>query len=140
MMVLVDTPVWSVALRRSPKVLSREQQALTQELGELIKESRAQLLGPIRQELLSGIRDELQFRRLREHLRAFDDPALTTADYEAAAQAHNRCRAAGIAGSAVDFLICAAAIERGWQVFTTDQDFYRYARHLPLQIYKPRTA
>jgi predicted nucleic acid-binding protein len=140
MMVVVDTSVWSLALRRSPKVLGGEQQVLTQELRELIREGRAQLLGPIRQELLSGIRDPGQFRRLRDHLRAFDDPVLTTADFEDAADAHNRCSATGIAGSAVDFLICAAAIRRGWQVFTTYRDFARYAERIPVRLHQPRSA
>ncbi len=139
-MVLVDTPIWSLALRRHPKVLSTEQQVLANELRNLIEEGRAQLLGPVRQEVLSGIREEAQFRRLRELLRAFDDPLLKTTDYEQAARAHNRCRAAGVTGSAVDFLICAAAMQRGWQVFTTDTDFTRYAKYLDLQLYRVRTA
>jgi hypothetical protein len=48
---------------------------------------------------------------------------------------HNLCRTRGIAGSAVDFLICAAAQRRGWEIFTTDRDFERYARVLGLKLY-----
>ncbi len=69
MMVLVDTPVWSLALRRRPEHLSTQEQQLTQALAELIREGRVQMLGPIRQELLSGIREEAQFRKLRETMR-----------------------------------------------------------------------
>jgi predicted nucleic acid-binding protein len=134
-MVLVDTPVWSLALRRKPGDLNPREQDLTRELADLIREGRAQIVGVVRQELLSGIRDQTRFEKLREYLRAFDEPYLTTDDYEVAAQMHNRCRTKGIAGSAVDFMVCAAAHRRGWKVFTTDRDFQRYERVLGLALH-----
>ena len=136
MMVLVDTPVWSLALRRKPGDLSPREQALTRALAELIREGRAQMVGVVRQELLSGIREAARFDRLRDYLRAFDEPRLDIRDYEEAAQMHNQCRNKGIAGSAIDFLICAVAQRRNWQVFTTDQDFGRYGRVLGLELYE----
>lgn len=135
MMVLVDTPIWSLALRRRPRDLNSHEQALTHALAELIREGRAQILGLIRQELLSGIREPERFEKLRGYLRAFDDPALDVGDYEEAAQIHNHCRSRGIAGSAVDFLICAVARRHNWQVFTADRDFERYGRVLGLRLY-----
>jgi predicted nucleic acid-binding protein len=135
MMVLVDTPVWSLALRRRPENLSAPEQQLTQTLAELIREGRVQMLGAIRQELLSGIREEAQFRRLREYLRAFPEHRLEAEDYEDAAHMSNQCRARGISGSAIDFLICAASHRRGWAILTTDQDFRNYALVLPLRLY-----
>lgn len=135
MMVLVDTSVWSLALRRRFADLSPEQERLRQGLSELIREGRARLLGPIRQELLSGIREESQYRRLRDHLRAFDDVTLRTEDYERAAALSNHCRARGVSGSAIDFLICAAAIRLQWPVLTTDSDFRVYARHIPIKLF-----
>lgn len=136
MMVLVDTSVWSLALRRKPADLSSREQALKEALSQLIREGRAQVVGPIRQELLSGLREETGFRRLRGYLRAFDDPQLRAEDYEEAAQMNNACRARGIAGSPVDFLICAVAHLREWQVFTTDRDFKRYGKVVPLNLYE----
>ncbi|MBI1739536.1 MAG: PIN domain-containing protein [Acidobacteriales bacterium] len=135
MIVLVDTPVWSLALRRRPQHLSEPEQNLTKALAELIREGRVQMLGPIRQELLSGIREEAQFKKLRDYLRAFDEPPLEVADYEEAARMNNQCRTRGIAGSAIDFLVCAAAHRRGWAIFTTDQDFQNYASVLPLHLF-----
>jgi predicted nucleic acid-binding protein len=135
MNLLVDTPVWSLALRRKPADLSPREERVTQALAEVIRDGRAQLVGVVRQELLSGIREEERFRKLRDYLRAFDDPSLETGDYQEAAQMHNRCRARGIAGSAIDFLICAMASRRNWQIFTTDQDFERYGRVLGLKLY-----
>jgi predicted nucleic acid-binding protein len=128
MTVLVDTPVWSLAFRRRSGNLNPAEYRLAQTLAELIGAGQAQLLGVVRQELLSGIRDEPQFRKLRDLLRAFEDPQLSADDYEKAANFHNQCRARGVAGSAFDFLICAVAHRRGWQIFTNDKDFSRYAK------------
>ena len=135
MMVLVDTPVWSLALRRKPEDLNARERALTRALAELIREGRAQIMGAIRQELLSGIREEDRFEKLRGYLHAFDEPKLDVGDYEEAARMHNRCRTRGIAGSAIDFLICATAHRRNWQVFTTDRDFERYGKVLGVGLY-----
>ena len=135
MLVLVDTPVWSLALRRKPGDLSAREQVLTQALAELIRDGRAQLMGMVRQRLLSGIREEERFQKLRDYLRAFDDPRLELGDYEEAAGMHNRCRSRGITGSAIDFLICAVADRRHWQIFTTDRDFQRYGRVLGVKLY-----
>ena len=135
MNLLVDTPVWSLALRRKVADLSPTEERITQALAAAIRDGRAQLIGVVRQELLSGIREEERFKKLRDYLRAFDEPALEMGDYEEAAEMHNRCRARGIAGSTIDFLICAVASRRKWQVFTTDQDFARYGRVLGLKLY-----
>ena len=138
MNVVVDTCVWSLALRRSSGQLGREQQVRRTEVEELISEGRVQIIGPIRQELLSGIREELYYRRVRDYLRAFDDEPLVSEDFEEAASASNKCRAAGITGSPFDFLICAASMRHHWSIFTTDQDFTVYAQHLPLRLHTPR--
>jgi predicted nucleic acid-binding protein len=135
MTVLVDTPVWSLALRRKRDDLSEREQGLTEALAELIRDGRAQIIGVIRQELLSGIREAERFEKLREYLRAFAEPVIEVRDYEHAAQMHNQCRARGITGSAIDFLICAVANRRDWQVLTTDRDFERYAKVLPVKLY-----
>jgi len=133
--VLVDTPVWSVALRRAG-VLNPEQHRVLVSLRELISDSHAELLAPVRQELLSGIREPLQFERVRRILRAYRDVSLTTEDFEEAARMSNLCRAKGVAGSSVDYLICAAAVRRDWCIFTLDHDFDRYAKHLRIKLFK----
>lgn len=138
MNVLVDTSVWSLALRRRPRQLPPAQMAIQQELARVIDEGRARLAGLVRQELLSGIREKAQFERLRSDLRAFDDVPMMVEDHEEAASACNRCRVHGLAGSAIDFLLCAIAIRRDWELFTTDADFIRYARYLPLRLHRPR--
>lgn len=140
MMVLVDTPVWSLALRRRPEHLNESQQDLVNVLAELIREGRAQMLGPIRQELLSGIREGAQFKRIRDYLRAFREPSLEAVDYEDAARMSTQCRSRGITGSPVDFLICAAAHRHSWIILTTDRDFQNYASVLPLRLHSASTS
>lgn len=138
MKVLVDTSVWSVALRRPLRRLSPAQVRVREELAWLVAEDLVALIGPIRQELLSGVKDSVAFEKLREHLRPFPDEPLATEDYEAAARLSNQCRAAGIAGSMVDFLICAVVHTRSWSIFTTDRDFGRYAQVVLLRLHAPR--
>lgn len=134
MMVLVDTCVWSVALRRQNVVDDDVARALR----ELIGEMRVQMTGPVRQELLSGVREEKQFLELRDHLRAFPDLPLSEADFELAAEFFNRCRAQGVQGSNTDFLLCALSSRHDLEIFTVDNDFRNYAQHLPLRLYPLR--
>lgn len=131
MNVLVDTPVWSLALRRKPPDRNRQEWALVQRLAALVGQGQAQMIGAVRQELLSGIREEPQFLHLRDALRFYDDVPVETSDHEEAARVCNLCRRRGIAGSSIDFLLCAVAKRRRWQLFTTDDDFKRYAGVLP---------
>ena len=98
MMVLVDTFVWSLALRRKQADLSRGEQDLKTGLQELVQDGRAQIVGPVRQELLSGIRAEETFRKVRDALRAFDEHQLRIQDYEEAARMSNICRAGASPG------------------------------------------
>jgi len=132
--VIVDTPVWSLALRRQRP--SRLAEVL--ELSELVREGRATVLGPVRQELLSGMPVLRHFEELRDHLRAFQDLALDSGDYEEAAEFFNRCRAKGIQGPNTDFLICAAAARRHFAILTTDTDFDHYAKVLSIELHRPR--
>lgn len=132
MMVIVDTSVWSLALRRSVKVLDPART----ELEELIADGRAALIGPIRQEILSGVKERKQFELLRENLRAFPDIELRSADYEEAARFFNMCRAAGVQGSNTDFLICSVAVRRKVSILTTDRDFEGFAKLVPITLHK----
>ena len=138
MNVLVDTSVWSLALRRKNESLSANEKLLVTELAELIREGRARIIGLIRQELLSGIKTGEQYEKLRLYLHAFPGEAIDTVDYEDAAKASNRCRAKGVVVSIVDILLCAVGMKREWAIFTTDHDFSNYARVLPFSIHAPR--
>jgi predicted nucleic acid-binding protein len=134
MRVLVDTSIWSLALRRGEHAQHPE----ATELRRLIAAHVVEIIGPIRQEVLSGVRDQAQFERLETHLAAFPDLPLLAEDYVTAAKFYNLCRAKGIQGSNTDFLICAAAVRHDLSVFTTDGDFPHFAKCLPIVLHKVR--
>ena len=96
------------------------------------------MIGPIRQELLSGVKNKAQFQKLLHHLGAFPDFELTSRDYETAADCYNICRGKGVQGSNTDFLICATAARQKIPIFTTDRDFLLFQPHLPIMLHLPR--
>lgn len=136
MNVLIDTSIWSLAFRRStpqddPNVL---------ELRRLIDELRVTIIGPIRQEILSGIKEPSRFDALRQRLRAYTDLIIDVEDYERAAEFYNVCRQNGVQGSNTDYLICAVAAVRDLTIFTTDLDFQRYRAYIPIALHQAREA
>ena len=131
MKVIVDTCVWSNAFRKkqsSPESIKK--------LTELVNDNRVIMLGPIRQELLSGIKETSMFEKLKEGLNAFPDLLLDTSDYVKAAEFFNICRSKGIQGSNTDFLICAVAHEHALLIYTTDKDFQHFSKYLPIKLYE----
>ena len=135
MIALIDTPIWSLALRRTSGRISPE----AEELADLVREGRTAIIGPVRQELLSGVRARQQFERLRRQLRSFPDLDLTADDFELAAEFFNRCRAEGLQGSNTDFLVCAVADNRQQSIFTTDRDFASFAKLIPVVLHQLRS-
>ena len=135
MKVLVDTGVWSLAFRH--RKLDTEGQKVVLQLQELILEGNAVMTGVIRQEILSGIKHQDQYTKLKNKLRAFDDLPINQIDHESAAEMFNLCRSKGIQGSHIDFLICAIAINADASIFTVDGDFEHYASVIPLRIFRP---
>jgi predicted nucleic acid-binding protein len=134
--VLVDTSVWSQALRRQKQeIVPNTSLQVVQRLGSLIEDGRVAMLGPIRQELLSGIKTQAQFESLKHILSAFPDEKLDAEDYEMAANSFNACRQLGIQGSNTDFLICAVSLAKKWPIFSLDKDFERYQKCLPLILF-----
>jgi len=131
MTVLVDTCVWSLALRRRSGMGDDPWVA---RLMRLIQHGEAAIMGPIRQELLSGIREQGQFDRLRNSLQPFADLPLESADYERAAEMFNQCRRVGIQGSNTDFLICACAERNELTILTTDKDFAGFQTVFPIKL------
>ena len=132
--MLVDTSVWSLVFRRRLRIVDR----WTTELNTLIFEERAFIIGAVRQQLLSGIRQSDQFDLVRRRLRPLPDLAIHGYDYEQAAIFCNQCRGIGVQGSSTDFLICAAAWRLSLSIFTTDSDFHLFQRILPIKLHEVR--
>ncbi len=130
--VLVDTCVWSLALRGP----SAPENSIAEQLTQLIDENRVKIIGAIRQELLSGYTDKNSYEKLRLKLNYFPNEPTLDSDYEAAAEYSSFCRSKGVQGSHTDFLICAVAIRKKLKIYTTDKDFIHYSKHLPVALYE----
>jgi predicted nucleic acid-binding protein len=129
--VLVDTCVWSLALRGK----NNRNVEIATKLAEIIDSGDARIIGPIRQELLSGYSNKQQYLKLRQKLDYFPNETINDADYILAAEFSNACRIKGVQGSHIDFLICAVAHRLKFKIFTTDNDFSLYKAHLPIDLH-----
>ncbi len=130
-MVIVDSDVWSEAFRKKGKESSS-----VLELRKLISLGEIILIGPIRQEILSGIREELIYEKIRDAMRPFPSQRIDDAIYETAASFFNHCRRNSIQGSHTDYLICACAVTWKASILTKDKDFTRYAKFLPIKLHQ----
>jgi predicted nucleic acid-binding protein len=133
--VLVDICIWSLLLRRHNVV----ETPLTLEFQKLVKETRIMMLGVVRQEVLSGIREKPRFELIRQKLRAFPDFPVSLEDYETAAEFYNSCRAKGVQGSLIDFLLCAVSHRHQLPIFTTDKDFEYFQKYVTFELYSHLT-
>ncbi len=132
MRVLVDTCVWTRFLRRGRPA----DNPVAGEVRRLVRMDAVEMLGCIRQELLSGVRPQDRFEQLKQYLRFYPNLPLDAQDDETAASYYNLCRDKGIYGTPVDLLICAVAVRHGLSIFTTDHDFEHYARCLPIDLHR----
>ena len=83
MKLLVDTSVWSLALRRKKTAsLNPDEQKLKAEPVQAIQDGRVAMLGLLRQELLSGIKEKAQFDKVKAALDPYLGEPINTADYE----------------------------------------------------------
>lgn len=131
MKILVDTPIWSYVLRSQNKEFQSEIDALT----SLIRDQRAIIIVPIRQEILSGYSDFRRYRIIKEKLSYFENTPILDSDYKLAAEFSNKCRKKGVQESHIDFLICAVANRTDVPIFTTDNDFEHYTKIIPIKLF-----
>lgn len=134
MTVIVDTCVWSVFLRRNRDA----QEPVCAEVRRLIREDSVQMLGSVRQELLSGAQPRERFEQLKQYLRFYPNLPLDAEDDENAAAYYNLCRSKGVQVTATDLLICAVSVRHGLKIFTTDSDFEAFAKVLPIRLHPLR--
>ena len=128
--ILVDTCIWSLALRGA----TPREKTVAEQLTQLIDDNNVKIIGPIRQELLSGFSEKRKYDNIKQKLSYFPNEPVTDIDYECAAEYSNICRAKGVQGSHIDFLICAVAARLRYKIFTTDKDFKHYSKHLPISL------
>jgi len=129
--VIVDTSVWSLALRRHEPVDSPE----TLLLGTLIEEGEnIFLLGIILQEILQGVKQPRDFGRLRDQFDVFPLLPVRREHYIKAAELRNHLARKDVQAATIDALIAAVAIAHDCRLLTTDKDFHFIARHSDLKL------
>ena len=136
MNVIIDTSIWSLALRRSTEKGNSKQKILLAELIKLIDNSEAILINPVRQELLTGLKLKEQFGKLKELLRGFPEVPILREDFESAAELSNLARSKGIQTSPIDSLLWAICKRTKFPLFTSDTDFQRMNKVSPLKLWQ----
>ena len=131
MRVLVDTSVWSLALRKGGPA----DHPMARQLARLLSEDQDLLLsGIILQEILQAFRAETTFRRVEKHLQPFPLLGLDRRGFVEAACIYRRSVSKGVAVSTVDCEIAATAIRNECLLLTADKDFERMARFCDLKL------
>jgi predicted nucleic acid-binding protein len=131
--LLVDTSVWSLALRRDAPPDVPEVQALRGALagGEIVATT-----GVILQELLQGVVPERARTQIIEMFSALEYLTPSREDHVAAAGVRNTLRSAGVQVGTIDALIAHLAIAGGHTLLTTDNDFPAASSHISLQLWR----
>jgi len=134
MTLLVDTSVWSLALRRDSETADPEVLALKQALqGQKIVATT----GLILQELLQGFSGPKAQAQLIERFASLPFIEPEREDHIAAAHLRNVCRRAGVQIGTIDALLAQLCIHHEMTLLTTDKDFAHAAKHCPLSVWTP---
>ena len=137
MTLLVDTSVWSLALRRDVPAIEPEVAALKDALAGA---DVVVTTGLVLQELLQGFVAPKARTRIIGSFSALALVQPDRDDHVAAADLRNVCRKAGVQVGTVDALIAQLCIRHELTLLSTDQDFVHAARHCKLELWSNKTA
>ena len=132
MSYLVDTSVWSLALRRDapdsiPEVV---------ELGRALEAGdEIFVTGLVLQELLQGFNKPKAYDQIIEYFESLPFIVPERGDYIQAANLRTRCRKQGIQVGTIDVLLAQLCIDREIEILTTDKDFLQIAKVASLKIW-----
>ena len=131
-MILVDTSVWIDFLRGAN---TRERRVLHRLIED---EEDIAVTEIILVEILQGIKEEKQYRRVKDSLLAFPLYSPRGLDtWLKAVELYRTCRKRDkTVRKTVDCLIAAISIENGLTLFHKDSDFENIAACTPLECYK----
>ena len=134
MTLLVDTSVWSLALRRDALVAEPEVQVLKD---ALLGADVVVTTGLILQELLQGFSGPKARVQIIERFTALPLLQPDREDHIAAAELRNTCRRAGVQVGTVDAVLAQLCIRHDLVLLSTDKDFALAAKHCALRIWSP---
>ena len=132
MMLLVDTSVWSLALRRDVAVTQPEVRHLEQ---ALLGAQTVVTTGLVLQELLQGFSGPKARPQIIDRFSSLPLVQPDRQDHIDAAALRTTCRRGGVQLGTIDALIAQICIRHQLTLLTTDQDFTHAGRHCPLRIW-----
>ena len=137
MTILVDTSVWSLALRRDAEASEPEVQVLKH---ALLGDEVVVTTGLVLQELLQGFSGAKAQAQIVQRFATLPLIQPDRDDYIGAAAIRNTCRRAGVQIGTIDALLAQLCIRHELTLLTTDQDFVHAAKHCALSVWpaKPR--
>ncbi len=135
MTLLVDTSVWSLALRRDASASEPEVHALKD---ALLGADIVVTTGLVLQELLQGFAGPKARAQIIERFAALPLLQPDRDDHVAAAELRNTCRRACVQVGTIDALLAQLCIHHELTLLTTDKDFVLAARHCALRLWTPR--
>ena len=134
MSLLVDTSVWSLALRRDAPLdlphLHRLTDALR--LGEVVY-----ITGLVLQELLQGFSGPEAAAQIIERFSALPYIVPDRDDHVGAAELRNQCRRSGLQVGTIDALFAQLCVHRELEMLSTDHDFEGVAARSSLVLWLP---
>ncbi len=133
MTLLVDTSVWSLALRRDARAEGAEVQALR---AALAGNQSVVTTGLILQELLQGFSGPRSRRKIIEKFSALPLIPPDRQDHIEAAELRNRCRRAGVQVGTIDALLIQLCARHDLIMLTTDRDFMLAAKHCDFRVWQ----
>lgn len=132
MTLLVDTSVWSLALRRDAEASEPEVRHLKE---ALLGADVVVTTGLVLQELLQGFSGAKASAQIIERFAALPLIQPTREDHVAAAELRNACRRAGVQVGTIDAIIAQLCLRHELTLLSTDKDFKSAAKHCPLRLW-----
>ena len=129
--VIIDTSVWSEALRRKKNTLNSSE-IIIRKLIE--NDYEIVILGIILQEILSGISNDNLYNDIKNILDDFNYLDTKKNDYIYASELSNKCRSKGVNAGSIDYLIASITIQNDLHLVSFDKDFINISQHSELKI------
>jgi predicted nucleic acid-binding protein len=133
MTLLVDTSVWSLALRRDGIPSEPEVRFLLEALGGA---DTVVTTGLVLQELLQGFAGPRAAKAITERFRSLPLIQPDRIDHMAAAEVRNTCRRAGVQIGTIDALLIQLCVRHELTLLTTDKDFIHASMHVPVKMWR----
>jgi predicted nucleic acid-binding protein len=133
--LLVDTSVWSLALRRDVEQSAPEVVALRH---ALLGTDQVFTTGLVLQELLQGFAGTKDRAQLVDRLSALAFLQPVKEDHIEAAEVRNSCRRCGVQVGTIDALLIQLCRRYDLTLLTTDQDFHAATKHVEFRLWSAR--